>query len=167
MAAEDLSGSLVRTNVEATPIVRVNSSLAGGRVHYFIDTVEVTAAAEANSTYTLGISIPSNAIILPGSTLYWDDLDAAGSPTLDIGIKSPNSTFTADADALNDGLDCTSAGSAAVLKTPITMLGTPLWDYVNGVTADPQELVDVYVSLVDAAASLGGTVTLYLEYVVD
>ncbi|MCP5018869.1 MAG: hypothetical protein GY938_26875 [Ketobacter sp.] len=167
MAAENLLGSRVMTGLDASPQERAAPGVAGGVVKVWQETVEVTAAAEANSTYLLA-RLPSNVRILSQSTLHWDDLDGAGAPTLDIGCFNVGSetNFTDDADALNDALDPTSAGSGNVLKT-VAQFGIPLWDNIASVTEDPQCLVDVKVSLVDAAGSLGGTLYIELFYTVN
>lgn len=165
MAVEHLKGALVYSKITSDPIERVPSTLVGARIHRVIDTVEVSVDASASSTYTLA-RIPSDARILLASTLYIDDLDEGGSPTLDIGIASSAESFVTDADALNDGLDATVAGSHRVIKDPATA-GLPVWDFVDGVTEDPQELVDIIVTLVDAAADAGGSITLELFYTLD
>jgi hypothetical protein len=143
---------------------------AGGKVRQWIETVEVGAADTASSTYLMA-RIPSNAIIAPSSTLYWDDLTTTGSPTVDIGVYnlSGNSDFTDDPDALSNGHDVTSAGNAGVLggAANIANYGLPVWDHINGVTADPGKDVDIKVKLVDANVVGGGTMTLVLNYSVE
>lgn len=125
-------------------------------------TVEVGSDDSANSTYTMA-RIPSNARIMPGSTVYWDDLASTGSPTLDVGLAG--SQITNDPDALNNGLDCTGAGSSGIFADHADG-GKFAWE-LAGETSDPGGMLDIYVSLVDAAVNVGGTVSLELTYVVD
>lgn len=130
-------------------------------------TVEMTADASATSTYTMLKDVPSSIILIPElSYLYWDDLDNGGAPTLDLGIFGQNgSSITDDDNALLDGQDPTSAGSQQIPATlNATILTQELWDYVNGETADPEELFDIKVTLKDAAADQGGTIALQLGY---
>ncbi len=130
-------------------------------------TVEVTAAATNASTYTMLKDVPSAAILIPELCYaYWDDLDAAGSPTIDLGVFGQDgSSITDDDNALLDGLDVTSAGSQQIPATlNATILTQRLWDYVNGVSSDPEELFDIKATLQDAAASLGGTFALQFAY---
>ena len=164
--AETIYGTNVITVLRATPVSLATPGMAGGRVHKWVDTCEMTAAAAAGSTYTLAY-IPSHAIIFGSSKLYFDDLASTGSPTLDIGV-APLRTgdFTADPDALNDGIDCaTAAGSASLIKS-IANYGKRLWQ-IAGLTEDPKCDMAVYVSLLDAAANTGGTLTMEVDYAVD
>jgi hypothetical protein len=128
-------------------------------------TVEVTAAASANSIYTM-FRIPANARIVFPSTLARDDLASTGSPTLDIGLRAVDSNITTDPDALNDGIDAATAGTSNVVKD-IANYGKRAWEYVNGQTTAPGGLLDVIVSLVDADTNTGGTLTMTLYYVME
>ena len=126
-------------------------------------TVEVTAAASATSTYTMA-RVPSNARLMAMSTLYFDDLASSGAPTLDIGLAG--SQITDDPDALNDGIDCaTAAGSSRMIKE-IADAGKFAWE-LAGETSDPGGMLEIYVSILDAATNTGGTMTLELVYSVD
>ncbi len=132
----------------------------------FVDsTVEVAAAANANSVYTM-VRIPTDARIHGLSRIAFDDLASTGSPTLDIGFKSVDSNFTTDPDALNDGIDCfTAAGTANVVKD-VANNGKKVWEYL-GLTTDPGGFADVTIGIYDAAANTGGTISLMLMYSVD
>ena len=170
MAVVNLLGSLVMTGLDATPHVNANPGEAGGKVRAWIDTVEVGAADTASSTYLLA-RLPSNAVPLPSSTLYWDDLTTTGSPTVDVGVfnMTGNSQITDDPDALSNGHDVTSAGSGAALAAGanISNFGLPLWDFVASLTADPKVDLDIKAKLVDAAVAGGGTMTLVMYYTLD
>lgn len=116
------------------------------------------------------IRLPSNARISGLSQVYWDDLANTGSPTLDIGVapvEDAANAVTADPDALNDGLDiAAAAGSARIVKDHANY-GKKLWEYVSGLTADPNMLMDIYVSFVDANTNVTGDVTLEVVYTLD
>lgn len=131
-------------------------------------TVEVGSSDSANSTYTF-FRIPTKARISMLSTIRWDDLASTGSPTLDIGLAAVNSNVTSDPDALNDGLDAAASGTpnAGYVIKDIANAGKKAWEFVNGVTSDPGGDLDVYVSLLDAAVNVGGTISLTLVYSLD
>jgi hypothetical protein len=170
MAVVTLNGSLVMTGLEATPVVLANPGEAGGRVRAWVDTVEVGAADTANSTYLLA-RLPSTAVVLPSSTLYWDDLTTTGSPTVDVGVfnMTGNTDITDDPDALSNGHNVTSAGSGAALAAGanISNFGIALWDYVNAATVDPKVDLDIKAKLVDANVVGGGSMSLVLYYTLD
>lgn len=129
-------------------------------------TVEVTAAADANSVYTM-MRIPSAARITRLSSIAFDDLASTGSPTLDIGLKAVNFNITTDPDALNDGINCSSAAGTALFVKDVANSGKEAWEYVSGVTADPGGFFDVIITLADAAANTGGTITATCVYTLD
>lgn len=125
-------------------------------------TVEVAAAASANSVYTF-IRIPTSARISGLSAYAHDDLASTGSPTLDFGFAAVDSNITSDPDALNDGIDvATAAGSGKLIKN-IANYGKTVWE-ILGLSADPGGFVDLIGTLVDAAANTGGTVTVTVAY---
>ncbi len=129
-------------------------------------TREVAAAANANSQYTM-IRIPSNARIHGLSRLSFDDLASSGSPTLDIGLKAVDGNVTTDVDALNDGIDCAAAAGTANVIKDIANYGKYAWEHVSGVSTDPGGMLDVIVTILDAATNTGGTITLELFYSMD
>lgn len=146
------------TAVGAAATDPVPGSGLAGSVKGFSRTVEATAAAAANSTYTLGY-VPSNAIILGLSKVSWDDLASTGSPTLDLGTAT-------DDDAFNDGLDvATGAGSASLIKD-VASYGKHAWQYDSTLTADPGGLVKIVATLKDAAVNTGGTIRAEVLYLI-
>jgi hypothetical protein len=131
-------------------------------------TIEVPAASNANSTFTM-FRIPANARIKRGSVIQFDDLASSGSPTLDIGFKAVDANITTDVDALNDGIDAfTSAtgGTAAMVKDHANW-GKQAWEYVSGQTSNPGGFLDLTVTILDAAANSGGTLSATLVFEVD
>lgn len=125
---------------------------------------EVAAAADATSQYRIA-RIPSNARILRGSVIQWDELDTATDATLDVGFKAVDANVTTDDDALNDGLLTDDPGVAGLVKDHANW-GLPAWDYVNGVSADPGGFLDVIVTLKDHAAT-GGSVSVSIVFATD
>lgn len=139
-----------------------------GTIKVLPATIELAASASGD-TVDFG-KIPSNARILPSSTIYWDDLATSGTATLDLGLKSytgSQNSVTADPDALSNGHDVHTSASSASALSDIANAGLPAWDLINGVTADPGGSFEVYGSVKDAATTATGTVTLELHYVVD
>lgn len=137
----------------------------GGRLKYWCDTKEVTAAADGDIVY-LAV-VPSNARIAGISKIYFDDLASSGSPTVDLGFAPIRSAdFTKDDDCLNDGIDvATAAGSAAVIKD-IANYGKMAWELL-GLSADPKCDMDLIATVKDAATNQTGTVTLELFFTYD
>jgi hypothetical protein len=123
----------------------------------------------ANDTLKM-VRLPSNARICGLSKLSFDDLASSGAPTIDIGVAPVNdagNAITADADALNDGIDvATAAGTANVVKDHANY-GKQLWQYVSGLTSDPGTLMDVYLSFVDANTNATGDVTIEMVFSFD
>lgn len=125
-------------------------------------TVEVTAAASAGSIYTMA-RIPTNARVHGLSEVAFDDLASTGSPTLDFGFAAVSGNITTDDDALNDGVDVASAAGVARLIKDHANYGKTVWE-ILGLSADPGGLVDLIITIKDAATNTGGTVTLSLAY---
>jgi hypothetical protein len=168
MAVVTLKGSRIITGLTASPVTLADPGEGGGRVKVWVETVETTASDSVSSTYHLA-RLPSNARILGISKLSWDDLATTGSPTMDLGcypIKTGD--FTADPDALSDGHAVSTAGSGNVVGN-IANNGKRLWEFINGVSADPKCDVDVKAVLADAAltAAGAGTVTVEIYYTYD
>lgn len=156
------------------PIAVTDSRFSYGKLRVSVDTVTTGASDAAGSTYHLA-RIPSNAIILPTSTLYWDDLASTGSPTLDVGLwatKENWNTVTAElsagyvVDVLSNGHDCTSAGSGSILSDHTNGI-LPAWDHMTSVTKDPGGMLDIKVSILDAAINIAAQITLCVHYVVE
>ena len=165
MAVVNLVGTKT-TDLVATKQTFVDSRYHYGRVRSTFDVVECNSGDTANSTYHLA-RLPSNAVILPSSTIYFDDIGGS-STTLDIGVYAVDGNLANadDVDAINDGISCASAGSASVIKDFATS-ATALWDYVASETSDPGGLLDIKVALLDAVTDGAGSIALELFYVVD
>lgn len=163
MAVENLKGSLVGTNVTASPAVNAEVSHAGGRVRAIMDKVEVTAAASATSTYSFGY-IPTNAVICYDSKLYWDDLGTTAG-TGDLGLFAVNGNITDTDNALISAFNFATSASNSGVVSDISKIGYYVWEHA-GATSDPGGVCEIKVTL-DAAASAGGTLALDLKYTID
>lgn len=134
-------------------------------VKVLLSTIEL-ASTTSGGTIDFG-DIPADARIVGGvSTVYWDDLATSGAPTLDLGFAAVDGNITDDPDALNDGLDVTTAGSNAVVKDKADH-GKAAWEYVNGQSDDPGGALTVQGQVKDAPTNATGTVTLELLYYMD
>jgi len=165
MAVVNLVGTKT-TDLVAVKQTFVDSRHHYGRVRSTFDVVETNSDDSVNSTYHLA-RLPSNAIILPSSTIYFDNV-GGGSTTADIGVYAVDGNLVNadDVDAINDGIAVASAGSASVIKDFATT-ATPLWDYVASEAKDPGGLLDIKVAILDAAVDAAGSIALELFYVVD
>lgn len=159
--AVDSKDMTVRSNLTAeTNAVRFGTGV-------MIDaTVEVAAAANADSRYT-GFRLPTRARIHGGSSrLVWDDLASSGSPTLDIGIAPVDANVTLDEDAINDGLALSSASTGSYFIKDAANWGKYLWE-VAGLSSDPGGFVDIILTIKDAAANDGGTISMTVCYTTE
>ena len=127
-----------------------------GRVRIAIDEIEVAASYAASDRIFMA-KIPSDAVLLPQSTFYFDDLGTA--PTLDFGdANDPNGLATVVAVG--------TAGNSPILEAvDIANYGQRLWELL-GYTSDPGGQIDLFFTVVgdiDAA----GTLKTVIYYVVD
>lgn len=131
-------------------------------------TATIELAAQATFPHTIEFGhIPSNARIAGSSKVYWDDL-ATATTTLDLGLGAVNGNLVNadDPDALNSGLDVTSAGSADAISDHANF-GLQAWDYVASETTDPGGELKVYATVADALTTGTGSITLSLDYYID
>jgi hypothetical protein len=124
-------------------------------------TVEVAAAASADSVYTVA-RVPTSARIHGLSRVQIDDLASTGSPTLDAGFAPVGANFAANDDVLTDGIDAATAGTYTLIKD-IANHGKTVWEFL-GLGEDPGGLADVTITLKDAATNTGGTMSVSLVY---
>ena len=155
-----------------TGLTSANQSLAdpgegGGRVKVWCETVETAAADSTSSTYLMA-RLPSNVRILGQSVISHDTLGAT-TATFDIGVYNTSSRtdITADPDAINDGIVCSTSGTKDFIKDRANW-GKRLYEFVNGQTTDPKCELDVKLIIQDTDLSAGGgTVTCEIYYSYD
>lgn len=135
-------------------------------LNVFESTVEVTAAASATSTYHMA-RIPTNVRISNLSEIAFDDLASTGSPTFDIGLFAIDGNVTSDDDAINDGIDvATAASNGTKMVKDAANIGKYAWE-LAGESSDPGGMLDLKITLKDAATNTGGTVSMTLAYHYD
>ncbi len=137
----------------------------GANVKAHVSTIELAASA-SGTTVKFG-EIPSVARLLGIGRVYNDDLATSGSPTLDIGIGSVDSNITSDPDAINDGIDLSSATTTREVVKDAADVGKQAWELVSGQSADPKGLLAIYGTVKDAATTASGTVSLEFFYTLD
>jgi hypothetical protein len=168
MAQVDRKGSRIMTGLTASPVVLADAGEGGGIVRHWVETVETASDDSANSTYLMAV-LPSNARIVHTSRVYWDDLASSGSPTLDFGLfPIRTGDFTGDDDALKADADAATVNITGImLVADPANLGKQLWQFVNGLTADPKCDMYLKITLKDAAVNIAGTITTCIDYTID
>jgi hypothetical protein len=167
MATTTNYGSRIMTGLLSVPAVMADPGEGGGKVHKWVETVETAAADSTGSTYLVA-RLPSNARIFGSSVISHDALGAT-TCAIDIGLYNTSSRqdITDDADAINDGIVASTAGTKDFIKDRANW-GKRLWEFVNGQTADPKCDLDVKLILTDAHLSSGaGTITVEIDYATD
>lgn len=159
MAVENLLSDAMTLRADGRLLPRATT---GADLKRVAETIEVTAAASATSTYDL-FTIPSNAII-HSMRLRTDDLASTGSPTLDVGLFHPNLANGGDDDCLFVDADVASGAVDTTTYAPIAAPNQEAWDYVASQTTDPNEDLTVRATIKDAATNTGGTITLEILY---
>jgi len=142
---------------------------AGQGPAYAVKNLCSTIELAACSTKTINFGyIPSNARILGSSRLYNDDL-SNNAPTLDIGLGAVNGNLVQadDPAAIGNGFTLATAGSDVFIFSDKANVGLPAWDLVASETSDPGGVLMVYGSVLDAATTVVGTITLDMYYVLD
>ena len=126
---------------------------------------ETNADDSVSSTYLLA-RLPSNARILANSKIFWDDL-GTGTGEIDVGVfnQSGNSEITDDPDALTNGIDPTTAGSATLIAA-IADIGIALWDH-TAAASDPKVDLDIKATLTTGPITAIGTITVEILYTLD
>lgn len=125
-----------------------------GRVRLMSDVIEVPITA-ANDTISVA-KLPSNAVLLPISTVYFDDLDIA-----DMDFGGVN-----DPDGLAAAIDMATAAGNSSLMTAVAIenYGKKLWELL-GYTADPKTQLDLFFTVNDIGAA--GSLSTLIYYTVD
>ncbi len=167
MALTTNYGSRIMTGLTSANVALADPGEAGGRVKVWVETVEPAAADSTSSTYLMS-RLPSNVRILGQSVISHDTLGST-TATFDIGVynTSSRSDITNDADAINDGIVCSTSGTKDFIKDRANW-GKRLYEFVNGQTTDPKCDLDIKLIIADTDLSSGaGTVTCEIYYSYD
>lgn len=166
MAAVTSHGSRIMAGLVGQPPTLADPGEGGGRVKVWVETLETGEDDSTGSTYHIA-RLPSNVRILGLSKISNDALGTS-TATLDIGIFNTGSRplFTNDADAINDGIVASSAGTNDLIKDRANW-GKRLYEFINGVTADPKCDLDIKLTLADAHLNAAGTITVEIYYAYD
>lgn len=153
------------TNLDATPVVKCKSAIAGGKLYEAVGTVAV-ASGDSIASKLKFCRIPSSARVSTISVYC----TAVTSAAMDVGIYDT----TANGAAVRDASVFASAVSIATAittgteiqnesgTTTIDEIEKELWE-VLGLTSDPQVMFDV-VGTLTAAATAAGSVSLKVQY---
>jgi hypothetical protein len=131
----------------------VQSIDAEAQVRCIYSKISVANLDSATSKLYLG-RIPSNARILPNSTLYNSAI--TGLTTLDVGFSGAVAALLAAGDVSSAGTKSLVAAVAA------GNLGRRAWQHA-GLTADPGGLLDVFATM-NAGATAAGTLEAFLYF---
>ncbi len=132
---------------------RINAVYADAQNRSVNSMISIGASDGIGSVYYVG-QVPSNAIIDPASTFYFEA--ATDVTDFDLG-------FANDPDALVDGLDIHLAGSDRVMKSVATAsLNKRAWE-LAGLSSDPGGMLDIIATL-KAAASAAAKVVFRINY---
>ena len=127
-----------------------------GRVRVAMDEIEATAAMAIADRIFLA-KLPSDCVLLPISTLYFDDLGTA--PTLDFGDA-------VDPNGLASVISAATAGSESLMSVvDIVNYGQRLWELL-GHASDPGGQIDLFLTIV-GDVDQAGSISSILYYVVD
>ncbi|MBN9000358.1 MAG: hypothetical protein J0H54_13515, partial [Rhizobiales bacterium] len=124
-------------------LVAVDALDAEASVKCIYSKISIANGDSANSKLYLG-RVPSNARILPSSTLYHEGVTSVND--FDVG-------FDNDADALVDGADISTAGTKSLVSAIATgNLGKRAWE-MAGLASDPGGRLDVFATMKVAATA--------------
>lgn len=162
--AVDFVKSLSLTNADAVPSVIGNSRVLGGRVRQGVGNALADAVASIGSIYRL-VRVPSNACAL---TVVLSNAAFTATGAADIGVYKSNAGSVVDADFFASAQLLT----AALLNTEVTHESgvytlanreKPLWEAL-GLTADPQIMYDIALTLTAANTTTAAQVALRVQY---
>lgn len=136
----------------------IEAARKGARIRVMTAQLILPATLAAGEKGRIG-TLPSNAVILPESTLYF----SAGLT----GLNDVNFGAAADEDALIDGDDWSGgAGNVGMLDNrPFTDYGKRLWELL-GYTTDPGLEIELYLTFV-AELTGAGTAAADIRYAIN
>lgn len=159
-------------NLDASPPVMNEVGLQGGRERVVQDDFEV-ATTDLDAADIIRLArLPSNARITE-LLIANDDLDANGTPTLDMDLG----LYDADDDSVLDD-DCFAVADTQLQAASgfvdhrfnalgIDTVGQKLWE-IAGLTEDPGGEMDIAITTdTGAATAAAGTIAFIIRYVID
>lgn len=127
--------------------------------------ISITNGDSIASKFFIG-SLPSNAKLNPGGTLYFDAI--TGATDCDVGLAYPNGGATIVVDCIVNGHDIHTAGSTTLAAATgsgvatATNMEKAAWE-LAGLSSDPGGELDLILTL-NAAATATGKVLAHLPY---
>lgn len=177
MAATTAKGTMI-TNLEAAPLLQADRGATGNglKVAFVTEEVATTSIDEINDIF-LALPLPSGARML-GLTIFNDDLDSNGSPTLAVNVggyygndvTGQTAGTAIDVDNIATAITTLQAANTAGVEIlfeaqDINGIGKPLWQ-ILGLTRNPGGTIYIGFKVTAAAATAAaGTVTLRALYV--
>jgi len=161
----EATGALTTGLYDSNPQQRSDVSFNGARIRAIQDRTPDTFAWAASDTILLA-RLPGDAVIGADSVIRWEALGA--SVTMDIGVRPVSgSAFSTAPDAIQAGIDVSSAGQARVINDP-NDFNKKLWEYTD-LSAEPAIMpeIEVYASLLDANPTDDAVVGWQLQYMID
>jgi hypothetical protein len=140
-------------------------SFNGARIRGIQDRTPDVFAWAQNDTILLA-RLSGNVVLGADSLVRWAALGA--SVTMDIGVRPvTGSAFATDPDAIQAGIDVSSAGQARVVTDPADF-DKKLWQYTD-LSEEPEIMpeIEVYASLLDANPTDDAVVGWQLQYMID
>jgi hypothetical protein len=156
MAVVTAKSSMI-TNRDATPQAQTNSGIARARLHRSIGVVAIANGDSVGSKY-LALSIPSSAIV---SSLNISAPDIGTTTAADVGLYK--STFEGGAVVDADFFKAAVVLNAGAITKSEVLFGNVvtvanaekrLWEHL-GLSADPQIMYDIVLTLTGAADAAG------------
>ena len=150
-------GANIMTPLYQAPPVFPDSPFISARVRVTRDCITIPAGSVVGGTL-LATRLPSQAIILPESRVYWEALGAG--VTLDFGAAN-------DADGLMSAVDAAAAGSASALEArAVGEYDWRLWKAL-AFTEDPLTQQELYFTIGGATVAAAKKVFFSILYTDD
>jgi len=169
MASVALKSTAI-TNLDATPVVKVNNQLAGGVVREAVGLITTNSDDSIGSTYRF-CRIPGRARI--SEILGYADVGSAGAGIGDIGVyqTAANGGAVVDADFFASAWDFSNADANSVALEHeagaghlVNEIEQPLWQALE-VAANPDLDYDIVMTLTEAVTTGAAEIGLRVRYV--
>lgn len=156
------------TDLDADPLVKVNSQIAGGVLREAVGFVTTNSDDSIGSEYRI-CRVPSRARI--SEILGYSDIGSATAGIADVGVYLADGGAVKDADHFASAWDFSNADSQGVQLVNEAQAGNlvnemekQLWETL-GETSDPNVEYDITLTLTEAVATAAAVVGLKVRYV--